>query len=146
MGDGEGMNFDVADGEAVAGVNGFDAAEAFAELIGQDAVESFESGLGDKERRLPGGKDLGEAVAVIGVLVGDEYAVERFEVDADGSEAGEGFAFAEAGVNEEAGALGLEQGDVARASGRENRDAQADRYPQIVLRMMAEGGDGVNEE
>jgi len=55
---------------------------------------------------------------VVGVLVGDEDAVELVDSSFDGGEAGEGFALAEAGVHEEAGALGLEQGDVARAAGR----------------------------
>jgi hypothetical protein len=70
---------------------------------------------------------LREAVAVIGVLVGDQDGVEAVEVAFDGGEASQGFALAEAGVNENAGGFGFEQGDVARTARGENGDAQADK-------------------
>jgi len=47
---------------------------------------------------------------VIAVFVGDENRVEPVEIAPDRSEAGEGFAFSKAGVNEDAGAFGFEQG------------------------------------
>jgi hypothetical protein len=43
------------------------------------------------------------------MLVGDEDSVEAIDVAFNGGEAGESFAFSEAGVNEDAGALGFEQ-------------------------------------
>ena len=67
----------------------------------------------------------------------------------DGGEAGESFSFAESGVHKEAGALRLQQGDVAGAAGSENSYAQADRFPQKIgksnFRMMAERGKSVNK-
>jgi hypothetical protein len=53
---------------------------------------------------------LREAVAVIGVFVGDENRVKAINVAFDSGEAGESFALSEAGVNEDAGAFGFEQG------------------------------------
>lgn len=67
-----------------------------------------------------------ETVAMIGVLVGDEHGVEAVDVAFDGSEAGEGFALAEPGVDENAGGLGFEQSEIARTAGGEDGDAQAD--------------------
>ena len=47
---------------------------------------------------------------MIGVLVGDENGVEAVDVALNGGKAGESFAFSKAGVNEDAGAFGFEQG------------------------------------
>ena len=77
---------------------------------------------------------------MIGMLVGDENGVETIDFAADGGETGEGFAFAEAGVNEDAGGLGFEQGEIARTAGGEDGDAQTDENsPGKTLEMMAEG-------
>jgi hypothetical protein len=108
MWDLEGVDVDITDGEMLAGMNGFDAAETFAEGVGEDAVERVHGGLGDVEGSFPEAEHLGETVAVVGVFVGDEDAVEGVDGEIDGGEAGESFAFAEAAVHEEAGALGLE--------------------------------------
>jgi len=107
--DGEGMDVDVADRKALAGMDGFDAAEAFAKGVGKDALEGVHGGLGNVERGFPEAEDLGEAVAVVGVLVGDEDGVETIEIAADGGEAGESFAFSEASVNEDSGCFCFEQ-------------------------------------
>ncbi len=72
--------------------------------------------FGNVERRFPKTQHLRQAVAVVGVFVGDEDAVNAVDVLLDGGEARESFAFAEAAVHEESGALRLEQGDVARAA------------------------------
>ena len=108
--DGESVDFNVADGEALAGLDRFDAAEALAEGVGEDALESLQGGLGDVERGFPEAEDLGEAVAMVGVFVGDEDSVEAIEITSDGGEAGQSFAFSKAGVNEDAGSVGFEQG------------------------------------
>ena len=108
--DGERMDVNVADGETLASLNGFDTSEAFAESVGQNALEGFHGGLGDIERRLPEAEDLGETVAVVGVFVGNEDRVEPIDVALDSGEAGEGFALSKAGVNEDAGTFGFEQG------------------------------------
>ena len=73
------------------------------------------------------------------------------EVGFDGREAGESFTFAESSVNKDAGAFGFEQGKIARATGRENRDAQADwrisrRTKYETCKMMAERGNRVNAQ
>ncbi len=107
---GKSVNINIANGKALASLNGFDAAEAFAESFGEDALESVHGGFGDVQRSFPKAENLREAVAVVGVLVGDEHGVEAIEVALDRSEPSEGFTFTEAGVDEDAGALGFEQG------------------------------------
>jgi hypothetical protein len=128
---GEGVNLDIADGEALAGLDGFDTVEALVQLVRQDAAERFEGRRSDEQRRLPQSQELGQAVAVVGVLVGDEDAVEAIERSFDGGEAGEGFALAESGVDKEASTPGLEQRAIARTSRRQNRNAQADHSPSV---------------
>jgi len=108
--DGEGVDVDVADGETLAGLDGFDAAETLAESIRQNALESFHRRLSDVERGFPEAEDLRQAVAVVGVLVRDEDRVEAINVALNGGEASEGFALSEAGVNEDASSFGFEQG------------------------------------
>ena len=108
--DGERVDVDVADPETLASLDGLYAAEALAESVRQNALEGFQGGLGDIERGFPEAEDLREPVAVVGVFVGDEDGVETVDIAPDGGEAGEGFAFSKAGVNEDAGAFGFEQG------------------------------------
>ena len=105
---GEGVDVDVANGEALAGVNGFEAIEALAESVGKNLIHRVHGGFRNVERGSPESEHLGQAAAVVGVLVGDEDAVEAVEGLFDGGEAGESFALAESGVNEEAGTLSLE--------------------------------------
>jgi len=107
---GEGVHVNVADGEALAGLDGLDAAEALAEGVGKDTLEGVHGGFGDVERCFPEAEDLRQAIAVIGVLVGDENGVEAIDVALDGGEAGKGFALSKAGVNEDAGGFCFEQG------------------------------------
>jgi len=96
---------------------------------------------------------------VVGVLVGDEDAVNVLDASFDGGEPGERFAFAKSGVHEEAGALRLEQRDVARAARRQYGNPQADRAslgkffnlkipvaPKQILKMMAERWTRVNKD
>ena len=124
--DGEGVDINVADGEALAGVDGFDAAEALAEGFRQDAAELLHGGLGNVERRFPEAQDLRQTVAVVGVLVSDEDGVEAVNVALDSREPGKSFAFAEAGVNEDTSGFGFEQGQIARTAGGKDGDAKAD--------------------
>ena len=108
--DSERVDLNVTDGKALASLDGFDAAEAFAEGIGEDALEGIHGGFGNIERGFPEPKDLREPIAVVGMLVGDEDGVQAIDAALDGGEAGESFALSEAGINEDAGALGFEQG------------------------------------
>jgi hypothetical protein len=112
----------------LAGVNRLDAAEPLAEGFRKNALHGIYGGFGDVERSFPEAEHLWEAVAVVGVLVGDEDTVDVVDGSFDGSEAGQRFAFAQTGVNEEAGPLGLKQRDVARAAGSQYGYPQADRF------------------
>src|SRR5690242_14923012 len=76
---------------------------------------------------------------MIGVFVSDQDAVDLFDVAFDGGQARQCFSLAESGVHEEAGALRLEQRDVARAAGRQNGDPQADRVAPSNQQSQAPG-------
>ncbi|HEY1471137.1 MAG TPA: hypothetical protein VGF61_19000 [Candidatus Acidoferrum sp.] len=121
--DGEGVDVDVADTKTLAGLYGFNAAEALAESFRENALKNAHGGLGDVKRTLPETEYLREAVAMIGVFVSDEDGVEMIEVAFDGGETGKSFAFTEASVNKDAGAFGFEQRKIARAAGRQDGDA-----------------------
>jgi hypothetical protein len=123
---GERVHVDIADSEALAGLNGFDAPQPLSKGFRENALKCVHGGLGHVKRRLPQAQDLRESIAVIGVLVGDEDGIEMFEVTLDGGESSESFAFAEAGVYKDAGTFRFEQGEIARTAGRKNGDAQAD--------------------
>lgn len=123
VGDGEGVNVDIADGEMSASINGFDATQTFFEAIGERALKCVEGLFGDIERRFIHAQHLGETVAVIGMFVSDEDAVNLIERDAAGGKAGKGFAFAEAAIHQETGTRGFEQSDVARTAGSQDGDA-----------------------
>jgi hypothetical protein len=125
--DGKGVDVDIANGEALASLDRFDAAEPFPEGVGQNALEGVHSGLGDVQRGFPEAEDLREAVAVVGVLVGDENGVQTVEITAYGGEAGESFALSETGVNEDASGFRFEQGQIARTARGEDGDAKTDR-------------------
>lgn len=107
VGDGEAIDVDVADGETGAGLEEFEDGLEFAPRDGgrgeAAAVDGDPEFLGDG----------GEAGDVVGMLVGDEDGGEGFGVDVDGGEALEGFLAAEAGVDEDAGAVGRDEGGVA---------------------------------
>ena len=130
VGNGEGGNFDIADGEDVAGADVFDARKFFGGGLGENFFDFAMRRLGEIGRGAPFMADLRQAVGVIGVLVGDEDAVETAGLYAEGFEAAAEFFAIDAGVNEEAGALGLEQGAIARAAGRQNGDSKTDAQPR----------------
>ena len=83
------------------------------------------------------------------MFVGYQDSVEMLDGIFNGGEACQGFAFTEPCVHEESGAPGLQQGDVARASGRQNGNAQADRIPprnrKTNFRIIAERDWSVNK-
>ena len=58
VGDRECVDFDVANRKTLAGLDGFDAAEALAKGVGKDALECIHGGFGNVERRFPEAEDL----------------------------------------------------------------------------------------
>ncbi len=102
------VNINVANAEMLPRVNGFHAVEPLAKSFWKNALHHAHSRLGNVERRLPQTKHLRQAVAMIGVFVSDEDAVEMFDRFFDGGEPRERFAFAKPGVHQESGALRLE--------------------------------------
>jgi hypothetical protein len=63
---------------------------------------------------------------MVGVLMGNKNAVDTLRYFVQGGEPAEGFFAAQAGVNEEAGALGFEQCGIAGTSGGQDGDSKAD--------------------
>lgn len=112
----ERVNIDVADGEVLARLNRLEAVQPLSERVGQDAAKRIHCGLGNVKRSLPKAEHLRQAVAVVGMLVRDEDAVDAVDAQLDGREPRQRFALAEAAVHEESGAPGLEQSDIARAA------------------------------
>jgi len=110
------VDINIADSEMLAGLNGFHAAQTLRKPIGQGAVQRVHRRLRDVKRRFPKPKHLGKTVAVIEVLVSDKDAVDVVDAQFDGRETRQSFAFAQAAVHEESGALRLEQCNVARAA------------------------------
>jgi hypothetical protein len=93
MRNGESVHFDVSNHEALAGVNGFDADDAFAKSFRQAAAQRVESRLGNIQRSFPKRQHLRQTVAVISVFVGDKDAVEAIDGHVDGGEPRKSFAF-----------------------------------------------------
>src|ERR1700723_2347555 len=110
------MDINIADGEMLAGLNGFHATQTLRKPVGQSAVQRVHGLFRYKQWRFPQSEHLRQAVAVIEVLVSDKDAVDVIDAQFDGRETRQSFAFAEATVHEESGALRLEQGNVARAA------------------------------
>src|SRR5260370_21708004 len=100
----------------LARLNRLDVPEPLAKRLREDALHRVHGGFGNVERRFPEAQHLRQAVAMISVFMGDEDAVDALDGSFDGSQTGKCFALAEAGVNEEAGPLRLEQCDVSRAA------------------------------
>ena len=152
----ESVNIDIADREMLARLNRFERVDAFAERVRKRAAKCVHRGLRDVERSFPQAEHLRQTVAMVGVLVGDEDSVDAVDAQFDGREPRERFAFAQAAVHKESGALGLEQGDIARAARRqygypqadrllpENGRAKAQSLHKRIFRMMAEGYSRVN--
>lgn len=113
-------DFDITDGEALARADMFDAVETFDGDFGDNAESFFVCGRGQEDGGAPATEDLAEAADMVGVLVGDEDGVQRIGCELEGREAAERFAFAEAGIHEDACAFGFEQGAIARTAGCQN--------------------------
>jgi len=108
VGNRESVNINIANGKALTYLDGFHTTNALAKSFRKTVPECVHSRLGDVEGSLPKCQHLRQTVAMVAVFVGNEDAVKAINGRFDGCEAGEGFALTEPGVNEEAGALGLE--------------------------------------
>jgi len=152
------VNINVPYGEMLAGLNGFHTTQTLRQPIWQGAVQRVHRGFRNVKWSFPKAEHLRKTVAVVGVFVGDENAVDAIDAQFDGREPRESFAFAEAAIHKESGTLRLEQGDVARAARRQDGNPQADRLlpenrrakarllQKRIFRMMAEPRDLVNAQ
>ncbi len=154
VGNAERGDFDIADGEALAGLDELDAFEALGMRLGKN-VQRFGVGFrGDVDGGAPRGQQRAKAADMVGMFVGDDDAVEPVDGAFDGGEAPEGFFFAQAGVHQKAGLGSLEQRAVAGAARGQDAHAKADAIPPNRSRgaiegmrdggIIAEGGESVN--
>ena len=113
VGDGEGVDFEVADDDAGAGLKGLDSGVAAVPVDGGGGQ------IGQENGNAQGLGDDGKAGDVVGVLVGDQDGVDAVEFLAEGGQAATELAAAEAGVDEQARAAGGDQGRVSGTSASE---------------------------
>ena len=132
VGNGEGIDFDVADLKALAGADVFKALDGgfLPGLFGVLGVHlhDFAMGrLGEVGRAAPVTRQLRDGGGMVGMLVGDQNSVDAVGLGAvERFKAAEKFLAAKPGVDEEGGAFGFEQRGVARAAGSEDGDAERD--------------------
>lgn len=132
MWNGKRGNFDVSDGEFLAGANVFHALKFFCGSFGQEAEDFGEGAF----REISGGaevaQELGKSAGMVGVLVGNQNGVNVIGILVECGEAAKGFFPAEPGVHQQASALGFKQRGVARAAGSENGNSKADSPSQAA--------------
>ncbi len=130
----ESVHLNIPNGKMLPRLNRFHAVEPLAKRFRQDPLHRSQRGLGNVKRRFPHPKHLRQAVAVVGVFVGDQDSVDVLDGSFDSREARQRFALAKTGIHQKAGPLGLEQCDVARAARRQDGYPQADR---VLLNLSA---------
>jgi hypothetical protein len=81
---------------------------------------------------------LRQAIAVVGMFVGDQDTVNVIDILFNGCYPGQSFAFAETTIHQEAGSPGFEQRDVARTAGRQDGNAKAYRSFSKMLNSRLE--------
>ena len=102
------VHINIANREMLPGLNGFHAAQTLRKPIGQGAVQRVHRWLSDVKGRFPQAQHLRKTVAVVEVFVSDKDAVNVVDTKFDGRKTRKSFAFAEAAIHEESGALRLE--------------------------------------
>ena len=70
------VHVNIADGEMLAGMNRFDTAQTFFQPFGKRTFQRCERQLSDEQRGSVETKHLGQAVAMVGVFVSNEDAVD----------------------------------------------------------------------
>lgn len=116
MGNGKAFDDEVAKLKGGAGLHEFPGGAAF----GEGGEEHFLGEGGAEEGDVVGAAEDFEAVGVVAVFVGEEDAVEIADAEADHGEALDDAAGAEAGIEEEAGVPGAENGAVAGTAAAED--------------------------
>ena len=125
--DGERIDFDIADLEALAGMNMLDALHLLHRAFGIHLQDFAMSRLGEIRRAIEQARQLRDAAGMIGVLVGDQDAVDAIGLrPAERLQAAQQFLLAKSCVDEEGGVLSFEQRAVARAAGSQDGYAERD--------------------
>lgn len=117
--DGEALDVEVTDGEAGTGLVTLDRVGDFAVPI-----DGRGGAVGEVDRGFELADERGEPAGMIAVLVGDEDGVDVLWRFADGGQALNDFAAAEASVNQDARTIRPDKQAVACARGGENADLE----------------------
>ena len=148
MRDRKGIDVDVADLETLARADVLDAVDGrfpsrIFGILGVHFHDFAVRRLGQIRGAVPVARELRDGVGMVGMLVGDQDAVDAVGLlAAQRFESAQEFLAAEAGVNEEGGALGFEQRRVARAARGQNGYAERDTEC-LREKMMAKWRGGV---
>src|SRR6266481_86216 len=122
------VNVNITDGKMLPRLNRFHALQPLPKCHRQHALHRIHGGLGDVQRRPPKPQHLRQAIAVVGVFVGNQDTVKLFDGSSSRRQPGKRFALAQSRIHQKAGPLGLKQSNVARAARRQNGYPQADRF------------------
>src|SRR5579859_6028537 len=126
MWNGEWRNFDVADGESLAGTNVLHALHL---LTGRFGKRTYDFAAG-RLREIGGGapmiQKLRQAARVVRVLVRNQYAVNSLWSFPERCQAPQRFLAAESRVHQKASMLRFEQRSVAGTARSQNGDSEAD--------------------
>jgi hypothetical protein len=133
----KGANFNVANGEYVSGANVFDASQFLVGAFRKRALDFAKCKFGEKRGGTPFVADHGKAAGMIGMLVGNQDAVNAIGFVAGRFEAPKQFLAIDSSVNEETSTIRLEQRGVARASRCQYRNAKSDAI--LILLWLLRG-------
>src|SRR5207245_6885883 len=86
MRNGKGVDFNVANREALPGVNGLDAVETLRQRVGENPMQRVERRCGDEEGCFPRRQGMRQAAAMVCVFVRNQNAVEAVDIDANSGE------------------------------------------------------------
>src|SRR5437879_1987244 len=142
VGNAKRRDFDIANAEAVAGLNELDALESPRVALGKKTQRFGMSFGGEIYGGAPGGQQRGETADMIRMLVRDDDAVEAIDRTRQGGKPPQRCALSQPRIHQQARPGSLEQGAIARTARRENADAKADGFspnPGLPLRVLARG-------
>lgn len=118
VGNGKGMDFEIADGERLVAVDEFELRQFAApgQCRGERAVR-------DPDGKLVAGGETDDAADVVAVLVGDDDAGEGFRLAAEAGQPEARFARAEAAIEQEPRRTGFDEQGIAAAAAAQRGEA-----------------------
>src|SRR5260370_19025429 len=103
------VNLNITDRKMLPRLNRFHALQPLPKCHRQHALHRIHGGLGDVQRRPPKPQHLRQAIAVVGVFVGNQDTVKLFDGSSSRRQPGKRFALAQSRIHQKAGPLALKQ-------------------------------------